>query len=337
MLRIWTVFLAVIFAGPGFALGPAELPPPDFTAPQYIDSKGCVFIRKEDGGWAPRLYRDGSLVCGYPPSLSARRLTPEGGARLFSDSNPAPFRSDQIERALTQLVIPNLQTGELVGERAPLTPLPDMGPEPASQEPAQMLSAEIKAQPRLRAEMGRSLQPNRQLCQLLNYGAPEVSAQGLGHDPTEGFCDGLSRPQLAQLAFVRPANLPVTTKVTAAGPVASDNIPEMAAPRGEAKDQPKLRAEKTTAHQNKTEVSRREADSFQMPRFIRIGSFPSEQQMLVVAGQVAAMQFPVVRPKSGQSKDRQFILLAGPFEERQALVIALDRIRRAGFPSAAPF
>ena len=39
------------------SLSPAEAPPPDFTAAQYIDSQGCVFVRVAEG-WRARIARD---------------------------------------------------------------------------------------------------------------------------------------------------------------------------------------------------------------------------------------------------------------------------------------
>lgn len=340
MLRLWAVFLAAIFAGPGFALGPAELPPSDFKARQYIDSTGCVFLRDDAGGWQPRLYRDGSAICGYPPSMSARRLDPDGPARLFPDTNPTPARADQIERALTEQIIPNLQTGELSGDRAPLSPLPDMGPEPASQEPAQMLAAAVRAQPNLRSAMGRSLQPNRELCRLLNYGAPSSGADDLGRDPTEGFCDGLTRNELSRLAFMRPANLPGIPKSELRDMTAGQTPRNVAVTNPATKAAPDVgavtRRDPEGTRLRAATVSAPKAESFQMPRFIRIGTFRTEQQMAIVATRVAALRLPVVRPKPREVGGGPFTLLVGPFDERQALVIALDRIRRAGFPGAVP-
>lgn len=91
---------------------PAELPPPDFTGRQYIDSGGCVFLRTE-AGWRARLSREGAAICGWPPTLAAR------GA----DAPPLPGaepRAAQIERLLTETIITNLHEGELVaGETLP--------------------------------------------------------------------------------------------------------------------------------------------------------------------------------------------------------------------------
>lgn len=70
--------------------GPAEIPPTSFTANQYVDSKGCVYIRAGVDGnttWVPRVSRSRSLVCGLTPSLgSSARAT----ASAAPSAVPAP-------------------------------------------------------------------------------------------------------------------------------------------------------------------------------------------------------------------------------------------------------
>lgn len=65
--------VGLLLAGPAAAqlAVPAEVPPDDYAGQQYVDSKGCLFMRagsKGDETWIPRVTRDGVPLCDKPPS-----------------------------------------------------------------------------------------------------------------------------------------------------------------------------------------------------------------------------------------------------------------------------
>ena len=73
-LALFQVLAAgLALAGPAAAdmAGPAELPSKDYAGQQYVDSRGCLFMRagpKGDETWIPRVTRDGVHLCDNPPS-----------------------------------------------------------------------------------------------------------------------------------------------------------------------------------------------------------------------------------------------------------------------------
>lgn len=79
------IAIAAIAASAGFATlpvgaqikeqQPSEFPPASYKGKQYVDSKGCVFIRAGIDGnvsWVPRVTRSRKTICGFKPSLSGQ-------------------------------------------------------------------------------------------------------------------------------------------------------------------------------------------------------------------------------------------------------------------------
>lgn len=368
MLRI--MLMLAVLSGRALASDqrPAEEPPADFAARQYIDSRGCVFLRDDSGrGWTPRLSRDGSGICGYPPTLSVRGLG--GQPRLRALAPPVRDKSELLAEALNERIMTELRPGELASDPTPMEKLPDMGPEPASQAPLVALRAAIKAAPAVRQGTAAALKPNHRLCELLGYNKDQGDVASSARDPSQGYCDSLPATDLSRLAFARPvtsidkdepaASVPAT-------PVTQGRVGQPAANAATAVQPARRTATvpETSGHGNKrpdvdaTSAGRgavrtiaalkpaSKPEPVSTPRvkrmipagarYIQLGTYMNADNAERTARRVSQMGYPVARGGDRVRGRKAQVIMAGPFGDRQSIVRAMDTIRKAGFDDAFP-
>lgn len=351
-------------------LRPAEPPPPDFTAAQFIDSAGCVFVRVPDG-WRARIARDGSAICGYPPTFSARRTGPDLVTPLFPE--PEEPRAARIERVLSETIMGNLQDGELAapaaadhGAQADTAPHAAAGPgaqataaaenvtppgahateshakaAPASADPLGV-AAVMAAGPALQRQMAGRTAESDHFCNLLGA-AP--AGQGRG-SMALGLCGAAAplpgaTPRVVASAPDAPAA--ANGKTAAAPEKAADTAKAAPARRANAGTE----ARKTQTSGRKTARSlggskEKQGDSraaqMMIPpgaRYVQIGAFRDPANADRTARRLGAMGLPVVRASGGPG-DPMHLIMVGPLDGREAMVRAIDRVRRAGYRDAYP-
>ena len=122
-LSLWC-HIAVAITGDS---NPAELPPEDFSANAYIDSRGCLYIRVmfDDAlHWVPQVAKNRVSVCGLSPTFG----NPVAEALGLDPAMPvpAPTLQDVAVSKKKTAVIPKSQTAAAPQVTLPTTGKPEI-------------------------------------------------------------------------------------------------------------------------------------------------------------------------------------------------------------------
>ncbi|WP_199261784.1 SPOR domain-containing protein, partial [Paracoccus binzhouensis] len=200
------------------------------------------------------------------------------------------------------------------------------------------------AAPALRQGMAGALQPNRRLCELLGYdGAPGAARPGA--DATQGYCASTSEADLSRLSFARPlGSRPAAVaeaRAEPSAPVAPPPAPQTAPGPGKAAKPAASRV--AVADRQGTRKARpadRPADAVGLipagARYVQLGTFGNPDNAERAARRLAGLGYPVLRGRDRVNGRPVQFIMAGPFEDRESIVRALDAIRRAGYRDAFP-
>lgn len=330
--------------------GPAELPPESFTDVQYVDSRGCVFIRAGYGGqetWVPRVTRDRQPLCGYQPSLSGNGQTATAAA------TPAPAAEPQEAPEQTAAV--------------PTPPArPATSPAPAARPaPATAVAAPAQQAPQHRVAS----------CQGLPSGASQYmqgSGVRCGPQPTHpsggmavaGHATGSGAPPQLQLAPVvipegyrqawEDGRLNAARGLAYATPEGdaamaalwSDTVPRVAVdPAADGVPVSYSAAGTVVTRASSTpELTATAGEETAAPQTIRIPAGHSYVEIARYSDRDSADAARRALQRQGMETQlggvsrggelRAFLVLAGPFAEPEALARALTTARRLGYSGA---
>lgn len=322
---------------------PAEVPPSSYTGSQYVDSRGCVYVRAGSGGmvsWIPRMDRSREHICNAQPTVVAGATTPPltgrttaSAADAYVIASPPPVRAPVRSDAETYRAAAAASVAFYTSPPAPAPVTTAQGRPPASCTGASPLSAQYinwgqHGPVRCGPQPEHPMDAARRLGQVAPAAAAPYAYAG-ANPPFEpvnanpqvpagyrvAWSDGRLNPNRGPQGGVYvAATAPLATTVSTRGepaPVARARTTTDDTPRAAA-------APAVSAGQ----------------RFVQVGTYGVPSNAERAAARLQGMGFPVARRAVTSGGRSLQIVMAGPFGSASEVAAALGAARQAGYRDA---
>ncbi|TJZ93915.1 SPOR domain-containing protein [Paracoccus gahaiensis] len=330
----WRIVAVMMTLGAVAQAAPRPPPPDGFSGAQYIDAQGCVFTRDEVG-WTPRMDGQGRAICGFPPSMTARRTDP-GADRVLPLTEDAP---PDVETLLMEQLSRDLRPGEWTADPRPAETRSEPAPSRRLDPVQTALEDAMAVAPALREASG--LGGSSDLCARLGYRPdPEGTRQGL----SLGLCPGMRVAPLTigTVQVVAPDGPPVPLPPATVAAAPAIPAPPKAAPGPVVRARPiPVAAPARSTAVAKASAPRPAATSTEGPemipasaRYVQIGAYGDEAAAKAAMQDLSGRGYAVGQGRVKGDASSLRLVMAGPFADRRALIVALNDLRRSGYPAA---
>lgn len=346
--------VVVLTAGSGLAQSrgpilPAEMPPASYTAAQYVDSRGCIFIRAGFDGrttWVPRLGNDRQPMCGGTPSLAAGAAPAVSPAVVPVASAPAP-RAQPAPQPVRSAPVA-VQVG---GVPYSVPPEPSR-PRAAGRVPTtyvQQASGQLDTRWSFFDRTGPSpctnLSPHSQMYMVPSPEAPELplrcgpqmqhpvdamremSPRGAVWEPWNGVNPSPTAPNVYQLP---PTYAPRWPQGSMAPGPQSHALPPSVGPSA-----PAVRVSSSGSAAAVAATRGTQTASVTQPvgqgRYVQVGTFGVPSNAQATVARLQSQGLPVVVGRSGANLQ---VVMAGPFATQAEIQQALGAARAMGIRDA---
>jgi len=350
--------------------GPRERPPVGFSGQQFVDSRGCVFLRAGLGGrvnWVPRVDRDRRPMCGYPPTFGGGVAVAEAPAAQPVAPRPAaPARVAAAEpppESYTPAPVAQMRPAAvakppvMAAVPAPVVPVTVPRSVPGGQKVGCLASTPVAQRLRL-TNGGTVIVCTRGDGTLEGLRAP-VHPQGVGASLSPGLVPlgqpsgigsgvagarvtnpGVQVPQGYKLAWKDDRLNPLRGVGTAEGMAAQDQVwsrqlparPLQEALASAPTQEAPVRVSASTKSAPVREVQPQPVAGGRI--FVQVGSFGVPANAEGAAARLSALGLPVARTEGRIGGKAVQVVLAGPFASGSEAQAALRAARGAGFGDA---